>query len=217
MSSKGKVVRLSKAEWAKRQESARLRREKLVLDHLPMVAKIAEQVHGKMTHVPIEDLIQDGYIGLIEASRRFVFARGKKFEAFAFFRVRGAMYDAHKRRAYKDDTLTLCSIDAREPVERLKWEDQPKAPVPRVIRDNRPQPEEAAATRERASLLAQAVDELPEDEREVFMLSIAGISIAKISVRVGKSIAWTRAKLATAKLALGAKVEMWGLGLDKAA
>jgi RNA polymerase sigma factor for flagellar operon FliA len=50
--------------------------------------------------IDLSDLIQDGVIGLIDASRRFDEARGIKFETFAERRVRGAMIDALRRDAW---------------------------------------------------------------------------------------------------------------------
>ena len=54
-----------------------------------------------MSHViDISDLVQDGMIGLIDASHRFDESRGIKFETFAERRVRGAMIDALRRGAW---------------------------------------------------------------------------------------------------------------------
>ena len=52
------------------------------------------------TAIDISDLVQDGVIGLIDASHRFDESRGIKFETFAERRVRGAMIDALRRGAW---------------------------------------------------------------------------------------------------------------------
>ena len=48
----------------------------------------------------LDDLAQDGMLGLIDAAERFDEARGVPFETFAERRVRGAMLDALRRGAW---------------------------------------------------------------------------------------------------------------------
>jgi RNA polymerase sigma factor for flagellar operon FliA len=50
--------------------------------------------------IELNDLVQDGMLGLIDAACRFDEARGIKFETFAERRVRGAMIDALRRDAW---------------------------------------------------------------------------------------------------------------------
>ena len=50
--------------------------------------------------IDISDLVQDGMIGLLDASHRFDESRGIKFQTFAERRVRGAMIDALRRGAW---------------------------------------------------------------------------------------------------------------------
>lgn len=68
-----------------------------------MVERIARQVHRTMTHVDIEDLRQSGFAGLLAAAQRYKPSAGE-FSHFAYFRVRGAVIDAHKRSAYRNKT-----------------------------------------------------------------------------------------------------------------
>jgi RNA polymerase sigma factor (sigma-70 family) len=174
-----------------------------------VVERIAKQVHAGMTHIDIEDLKHDGYIGLCEAARTYSQAKGV-FEHYCYFRVRGAMFDAHRRSAYRDDTLFLDSIDAMK--ERLGF-------VPAHIEQDHTslKPDEIAARREQARLLAAAVSELLEEERWVFMRSLQGFPIRETAQLCGRSVAWARTKLASARAQLGARVISWGVGLDKAA
>jgi len=50
--------------------------------------------------IDLDDLVQDGVLGLIDAANRFDEGRGIKFETFAERRVRGAMIDALRRDAW---------------------------------------------------------------------------------------------------------------------
>lgn len=68
---------------------------------LPFVEALARRMASTMPHsIDVGDLVQDGVIGLIDASHRFDEARGIKFETFAERRIRGAMIDALRRDAW---------------------------------------------------------------------------------------------------------------------
>jgi RNA polymerase sigma factor for flagellar operon FliA len=68
---------------------------------LPFVEALARRMAASMPNcIDIGDLVQDGVIGLIDASHRFDEERGIKFETFAERRVRGAMIDALRRDAW---------------------------------------------------------------------------------------------------------------------
>ena len=68
---------------------------------VPFVEALARRVAASMSHaIDLGDLVQDGMIGMIDASHRFDEKRGIKFETFAERRVRGAMIDALRRNAW---------------------------------------------------------------------------------------------------------------------
>jgi RNA polymerase sigma factor for flagellar operon FliA len=68
---------------------------------VPFVKALARRLAASMPHsIDLGDLVQDGMIGLIDASNRFDEKRGIKFETFAERRVRGAMIDALRRDAW---------------------------------------------------------------------------------------------------------------------
>ena len=68
--------------------------ESLVMNHLGLVKRIA--LHLKVRIPPfmeLDELIQVGMIGLLEAARAYNPAKGMDFESFAHSRVRGAILD----------------------------------------------------------------------------------------------------------------------------
>ncbi|MFL2434137.1 MAG: sigma-70 family RNA polymerase sigma factor [Vicinamibacterales bacterium] len=68
---------------------------------LPFVEALARRLAASMPHsIDLGDLVQDGMIGLIDATNRFDEKRGIKFETFAERRVRGAMIDALRKDAW---------------------------------------------------------------------------------------------------------------------
>jgi RNA polymerase sigma factor FliA len=71
----------------------------LVRQHLPLVKKLAWQVHGAMsTLVDVEDLVQVGLVALIEAAAQAT-EQGAGFRAYLTTRIRGAMIDELRRQA----------------------------------------------------------------------------------------------------------------------
>lgn len=83
-----------------RQPIAARHRERIA-NSLPFVESLARRVASSMPHsIELNDLVQDGMLGLIDAARRYDEARGIKFETFAERRVRGAMIDALRKDAW---------------------------------------------------------------------------------------------------------------------
>ena len=68
--------------------------EKLVKNNLDLVKKIAWQIFGKVNNVvEIEDLIQQGMEGLIQAAQKYTSKEGVDFTQYAYLRIRGSIID----------------------------------------------------------------------------------------------------------------------------
>ena len=69
-------------------------RERMILDHLMLVKYIAKRLAN---HLPacldLEDLIEVGIIGLIDAIEKYDPTKNIKFKTYAEFRIRGAILD----------------------------------------------------------------------------------------------------------------------------
>lgn len=78
--------------------SAEENRDALLERHAPLVARIAYHLKGRLPEtVEVEDLIQAGMIGLLEAAQHYQAGFGAAFATFAGIRVRGAMLDEVRR------------------------------------------------------------------------------------------------------------------------
>ena len=75
---------------------------------------------GCPAHVEIDDLISSGVIGLMEAAERFDPKRVDRFEAFAEFRIRGAMLDDLRSRDTLSRDMRRLSNELREATRRLE-------------------------------------------------------------------------------------------------
>ena len=71
----------------------------LVARHAELVKRIAYHLAGRLPpSVEVDDLIQAGMIGLIEAAAHYSSDRGASFETYAGIRIRGAMIDALRKQ-----------------------------------------------------------------------------------------------------------------------
>ena len=75
--------------------------EVLVERHMDLVKRIAHHLKGRLpAAVQVDDLVQAGLVGLLEAIRTFEDGRGASFATFAGLRVRGAMLDEARRQEW---------------------------------------------------------------------------------------------------------------------
>ena len=66
----------------------------LVEEYAPLVKRIAYHLMTRLPpSVQVDDLIQSGMIGLLEAARNYDCTQGASFETYAGIRIRGAMLD----------------------------------------------------------------------------------------------------------------------------
>ena len=71
-----------------------LQRTAGIEQYLPMVRRQASKMIGRLpANVELDDLIQAGTMGLMDAMQRYEQGHGAEFETFAMLRVRGAMLD----------------------------------------------------------------------------------------------------------------------------
>ncbi|HYC42167.1 MAG TPA: RNA polymerase sigma factor FliA [Noviherbaspirillum sp.] len=69
-------------------------KNQLLEEHAPLVKKLAHQMKAKLPpSVEVDDLIQAGMIGLLDAVSRYEENHGAQFETYAVQRIRGAMLD----------------------------------------------------------------------------------------------------------------------------
>ncbi|RME34722.1 MAG: RNA polymerase sigma factor FliA [Gammaproteobacteria bacterium] len=116
------------SDLASYRETARIdeppKEEDLVLRHAPLVKRIAYHL---MTRLPpcvqVDDLIQAGMIGLLEAARNYDAGQGASFETYAGIRIRGSMLDEIRKgdwaprslhRKVREIAQTVASIEAEQ-------------------------------------------------------------------------------------------------------
>ena len=87
----------------------------------PYIEKVARRLARRLpAHVEIDDLVSSGVIGLMEAAERFDPNRVDRFEAFAEFRIRGAMLDDLRSRDTLSRDMRRLSNELREATRKLE-------------------------------------------------------------------------------------------------
>jgi RNA polymerase sigma factor for flagellar operon FliA len=78
------------ATWQDKEE-----RDRVLMEQLPQVRYLARRIHERLPrHVPLEDLVHAGVIGLIDALNKFDRSKHVQFGSYAKFRIRGAILDS---------------------------------------------------------------------------------------------------------------------------
>jgi RNA polymerase primary sigma factor len=88
--------------------------EALVLTNLPFVASIATRYRDR--GLPLEDLISEGRVGLVEAARRFDPARGVRFTTYSVYWIKRSIL----RALSSQRTLVHLPSDRHRLVRRLR-------------------------------------------------------------------------------------------------
>jgi RNA polymerase sigma factor for flagellar operon FliA len=77
------------------KESRQGRRDRVVLEHLPLVRAIAVRVHENLpVHVDLDDLVHAGILGLFDAASKYNPEKQVVFSSYAKHRIKGAILDS---------------------------------------------------------------------------------------------------------------------------
>ena len=128
--------------WIREEEGDEEAHQKLISSYQPLVFKTAVQFH--MPEEITLELIQEGTVGLLEAAESYDYTKGVAFSLYAVHRIRGRMCDFMNREFSRDEL----SLD-RETAEGQLL------------------PEEVAERHAVSSRVSQAIERLPQKEKQV--------------------------------------------------
>jgi RNA polymerase sigma factor for flagellar operon FliA len=106
--------------------------------HQPLVISLATQIHKRLPRfITYEDILSYGQVGLAQASRTYQPQPGTKFSSYAYYRIKGAIYDGIARmnwttraeyRKYKAMQMANSAVSensqdsgSSEPESDAKW------------------------------------------------------------------------------------------------
>jgi RNA polymerase sigma factor for flagellar operon FliA len=140
-------------------------RERFLESHIDLVKFLALRIAARLpANVELSDLVNDGVIGLLDATEKYDPARGVRFRTYAESRVRGAILDGLRRKDWRPRSVRLMQRQLDETLVELS------------TRLQRPSDEEEVATAMRLDLRTYrsllrdvntgpllSLDDLPED------------------------------------------------------
>ncbi|GEK74074.1 MULTISPECIES: RNA polymerase sigma factor FliA [Halomonas] len=101
----------------------KIEQDALLDDYLPLVRRQALALQVRLpASIELDDLIQAGTVGLLEALGRFDSSQGASFATFASQRIRGAMLDELRSRDWLPRSVRRNARAADEAARRLEQE-----------------------------------------------------------------------------------------------
>lgn len=174
------------------------------------IATGVQRAFGLADVVDVPELVQFGWVGLLEARARFENERGADFRLYAHQRIRGAMLDGIRkatnlpRGAYRKLRMAQMEVD-----DDVQFGDElstaldsgrlfrgsgfmvVQSPYPTEPAPEQPSPEDDIHEKRRFERLQMTVDELGEPDRTVARRRvIEGESLAAIAEDLGISRPW---------------------------
>ncbi len=96
-------------------------RDQRILENISLVKRIAYHLVARLpSSVQVDDLIQAGMLGLIEASKHYDPSQGASFETYAGIRVRGAMLDDVRHADWSPRSLHRKMRQMREAIQEIE-------------------------------------------------------------------------------------------------
>src|SRR5208283_3457272 len=97
--------------------------EQLLLEQLPQVKYIARRIHERLPqHVPFDDLLHAGIVGLIDAMHKFDASKNVRFSSYAKFRIRGAILDSLREMDWSPRDLRRKARRLEATMQKLQTE-----------------------------------------------------------------------------------------------
>src|ERR1700761_1937385 len=147
-------------------DTANVKRDRIILEHLPLVKAIAIRVHENLpVHVDLDDLVHAGVLGLFDAASKFNPDKQVAFSSYAKHRIKGAILDSLRQ-------LDWASRDLRRRHKQVEAATR-----------------ELAATLQRAPTEAEVAAKLGMDvERwRTMMLDLRNVGLVSASTRANEN------------------------------
>jgi RNA polymerase sigma factor for flagellar operon FliA len=96
-------------------------RNELIVSALPLVHRLARRIHQNLPkHILLEDLVNVGVLGLIEAAGKYSPGKHASLRSFASFRISGAIVDSLRGLDWGSRSLRTKGRNVAESINKLK-------------------------------------------------------------------------------------------------
>jgi len=192
--------------------------DKLVNEHLALVSSIAQKVAKQVsTTLDYDELLACGREGLVQAAHRYDPERGVAFSTFAYYRIRGAIFDGVRKLGPVVPGNRRLNFEERadQYIEQQSGELKPQTAVAAAERlgnmvadlatayvlscaDMSEEPDhsavdpgEAAETREELALVHRNLDRLPDNEQQLIrMMYFDDLTMQQAAAKLGITKGW---------------------------
>ena len=99
-----------------------------IMEHAPLVKRIAHHLLNRLPDsVQVDDLIQAGMLGLLDAIKNFDASQGASFETYAGIRIKGAMLDEVRRSDWTPRSVHKNSRMVANAIQEIESKTQTEA------------------------------------------------------------------------------------------
>ena len=162
-------------------------KDQIVLEHLPLVKKVAAKIYHKLPDCDIEfdDLVNTGIIGLMKAIEKYD-ERKAKFSTYAYIKIRGEILDYLRSleivpRSVKDKikkecentdelSIPLSNTAVMVSIEKAIYEKDPNLKLIDTLVSKRISPEEEVIQEDLREKILLAMEKLNEKEKAVLQM-----------------------------------------------
>lgn len=168
--------------FKKTKNGDREARNKIIEQNIGLVVSVAIKFITRYSNLELEDLVQEGIIGLIAAVDKFDYTKGYKFSTYAFYFIKQKIQRYIQKQTNSLDFSSFLSLN--QPVNTTEEDREeiinliPDAGAEEVDRD--------IIQKELKYFLEEALKNLPEREREI--LKMRYFSDRKMTLREAGSI-----------------------------
>jgi RNA polymerase sigma factor for flagellar operon FliA len=168
--------------------------QKLIEECQGLVRSLASRIHHKVPpYIDLEDLVAYGQVGLAEAARDFDPSRGTQFSTFAYYRIRGAIYDGLAKMSWFSRVEYGRRRNQNLTTRVLSWQEAENG-VNKVlsIEDvSTPSPPAVAMLHEVCQRLDELTTALPKNAGELIHAAYSeGLQLQEAGRRIGISKSW---------------------------
>jgi len=118
MSAKVKTIQ---REYRRVSQLGQEERDRMLMENLPQVHYIARRTHDRLPpHVPLEDLVSAGIVGLLEAIHNFDPGRSENIKGYAKHRIQGAILDSLRDLDWSPRDLRKKGRQIEEALHKLR-------------------------------------------------------------------------------------------------
>jgi RNA polymerase sigma factor for flagellar operon FliA len=96
-------------------------RDEVICRNLPLVRQVALRFHvGASSPIEMNDLVQLGVIGLIDATEKFDASKGTSFQSYARFRIKGSILDGLRHLDFLPRSVRRRRRELQEATQRVE-------------------------------------------------------------------------------------------------